>query len=368
MTRKLFYTLLLAGVFLLPISACQEGALTDSNPESPSESSVKDQCRRGSIGRIAVANRNAGTVSVIDAKTDQVEGAYTLPGTDPEPMYIVWSQSTNRVFVGDRANNQVVVFDGKDFSVVDTVPAGEGVFHMWADVKARHQLWVNNDIDRTTTVIDPISLEVLATVPTPQDLVDLGGKPHDVLVSPEGDLAYVSVLGIEGENDYVVQFSTSTFQETGRAAVGQDPHLSATFVNNLLYVPCQNSDAVFLLDRTTMEHVDTIKAPGAHGAGMPFNGDTFYTTNLPNSGTDGLIAIDTATNSILAAIDTPLPVPHNIALAPNVKAAPYPQKLYITHSGATATAVSVYDVSGSAPSWIKTIETGLNPFGIAFIR
>ena len=58
-------------------------------------------------------------------------------------------------------------------------PAGRGVFHMWADYRGR-QLWVNNDIDKTTTVIDPSTLEVLATVPTPADLVAMGGKPHDV--------------------------------------------------------------------------------------------------------------------------------------------------------------------------------------------
>ncbi|MBX2822375.1 MAG: YncE family protein [Rhodothermaceae bacterium] len=354
-------------VALLALGACQESLPVENSDVTPDVVSAKKSSNQ-SLGRIAVANRNSGTISIIDADTDEVEGTYTLPGDSPQPMYIVWSQATNRVFVGDRANNSVVVFDGDDFSVVGSVPAGNGVFHMWADVKAVNQLWVNNDIDNTTTVINPLSLSVIATVPTPADLVALGGKPHDVLVSPDGNYAYVSIIGVEGDNDYVVQFSTTTFQETARAAVGQDPHLSATFANNALYVPCQNSNAIFVLNRSDLSFIETIDAPGAHGAGMPFNGETFYTTNLPAGGTGGLIAVNTSTNTVSGADDTPFAVPHNIALAPNLNAAPDAQKLYITHSGATANQVSVYDVSGSSPSFVTSIETGLNPFGIAFIR
>jgi len=356
----------IVAITLLALGACQDSIPVENNNQNPEAISAKS--RNQPLGRIAVANRNSGTVSVIDADTDEVEGTYTLPGDSPQPMYIVWSQTTNRVFVGDRTNNSVVVFNGDDFSVVGSVPAGNGVFHMWADVKAVKQLWVNNDIDNTTTVINPLTLSVIETVPTPADLVARGGKPHDVLVSPEGDFAYVSIIGVEGPNDYIVQYSTSTFQETARAAVGQDPHLSATFVNNALYVPCQNSDAIFVLNRNDLSFIEEIHAPGAHGAGMPFDGETFYTTNLPGGGPAGLIAVNTSTNTVSDAGDTPFAVPHNIALAPNINAAPNAQKLYITHSGATANQVSVYDVTGSSPSLVTTVETGLNPFGIAFIR
>lgn len=370
MLKKTRIVALLVVTNLLVLSACQEGTLVESAKDEIAASASSSQLRqtRNILGQIIVANRNAGTISVIDASTDEITGTYRLPGENPQPMYVVWSQTTNRVFVGDRTNNTVVVFDGSDFSVIASVPVGAGVFHMWADVQAKHQLWVNNDIDKTTSVIDPVSLQTLATVATPKDLVDMGGKPHDVLVSPEGDFAYISVLGVSGENDYIVQFSTKTFQETARAAVGKDPHLSATFANNYLYVPCQNSNVIVVLNRKTLAHVETIEAPGAHGAGMPFNGETFYTTNLPNGGTGGLIGVDTATNLVSSQTDAPLAVPHNIALAPNFRPAADAQKLYITHSGATANTVSVYDVSDTSPEFVATIETGLNPFGIAFMR
>jgi len=79
---------------------------------------------------------------------------------------------------------------------------------MWADRRGK-QLWVNNDIDNTSTVIHLNNLSVLATVPTPADLVALGGKPHDVIIDTNGKYAYVSVVGVPGDVDYVVKYSTT---------------------------------------------------------------------------------------------------------------------------------------------------------------
>ena len=320
---------------------------------------------RGGNDAVVIANRASGTISVIGVRSGDVIGTFDLPAdpNPPEPMYVVYSPFRHRVFVGDRANNRVVVFRARDFSIETGVPAGAGVFHMWSGIR-NHQLWVNNDIDNTSTVIDPRSLNVLATVPTPADLVALGGKPHDVIVDPTKPYAYVTVLGINGPNDYVVKFSTRTFEEVGRAAVGKDPHLSLTARNNLLYVPAQGSDAVFVLDRDTMDVVEEIPMPGAHGAGMTLNGKTFYTTNLPGGGTDGLFAIDTHTNAVVGdAVDTPYPVPHNIVLDRTGR------KLFLTHSGGQADKVTIYDIGegDATPVLADEVTVGLNPFGLDYV-
>lgn len=318
-------------------------------------------------GKIVIANRGSGNISVINALNGELVMNIDLPisGDDnfPEPMYVVYSRPDNRVFVGDRANDRVVVFDARNFSVIGTVGTGQGVFHMWID-QIGNQLWVNNDIDKTTTVIDPRSLERIATVPTPADLVAQGGKPHDVIVDHYSKLAYISVLGLPGANDYVVQFRTDTFEETARAEVGKDPHLSLTRRNAYLYVPTQNSNAVFVLDRFTLAQVDVLNIPGAHGAGMTFNGKYFYTTNLPGGGTDALFTIDTHTNSVIgSAVASPYPVPHNIALTQS------PGKLYLTHSGSTSDKVTFYDVSYTEPipAYVGDVTVGLNPFGLAYV-
>lgn len=313
-------------------------------------------------GQVVVANRGSGSISVIDTATDEVM-TYGLPGPNPaEPMYVTYSAFEDRVFVGDRANSQVVVFDAQDFSVEGTVATGEGVFHMWTDSRGR-QLWVNNDIDNSSTVIDPRSLEVLATVPMPADLVAAGGKPHDVILDRAGRFAYVTMLGFLGDHDYVVQFSTRTFEEVNRAEVGKDPHLSLANRGRFLYVPAQNSDKVSVFNRFTLDLVTEISVPGAHGAGMRTDGRVFYTTNLPGGGTDGLVAIDTRNMEVIGATDTPYPVPHNIALTSGGG------KLYLTHSGGGSDKVTIYSASleEPVPALMGEVTVGLNPFGIAFV-
>jgi hypothetical protein len=75
-----------------------------------------------------------------------------------------------------------------------------------------------------------------------------------------------------------------------------------------------------------------------------------------------LFAINTATLA-LAGPGTPdntsFASPHNIALSPDN------QRLYITHLIATASKVSIFDVSNSAePTLLGHVDVQLNPWGI----
>jgi DNA-binding beta-propeller fold protein YncE len=135
--------------------------------------------------------------------------------------------------------------------------------------------------------------------------------------------------------------------------------------NNLLYVPAQGSNVITVLNRTSMAVAAQIPVPGTHGAGMTRSGKTLYTTNLPGGGPDGLYAIDTRTNAVVGqgGVDTPYPVPHNIALTPSGR------KLFVTHSGAAADTVSIYAASAGNPRPILVgeVTVGLNPFGLSFV-
>jgi len=316
-----------------------------------------------SNGEVVVANRGSGSISIIAVDTNQLIDTVPLPADDnpPEPMYVVYVKKGNHVFVGDRANDRVVVFDADDYSVVTTIDTGSGVFHMWADDRGRF-LWVNNDGDKTATVIDPETLSVITTVDMPADLVADGYIPHDVILDPKGRFAYVTMLGGSGPSDFLVQFSTDTFQEVNRAEAGQDPHVSLTQNNKLIFVPSQGTGSVFVFNRYTLELVDEITVPGAHGAWMSPNGQVFYTSNLPGGGTDGLFAIDTKTDAVLGSADTPYAVPHNIVVTKN-------KTLFLTHSGGIADKVTIYSVSvdNPIPVLIDEVTVGLNPFGLAYV-
>ena len=316
-----------------------------------------------SAGEVVVANRSSGTLSVIDAATNRVAMTIALPigPNAPEPMYVTYSKAADAVIVGDRANSRLVIFDADDYSLLGTINTGIGVFHQWAD-KQGDQLWVNSDIDNSATVVDPKTMTVLGIVDMPADLVVQGYKPHDVVVDPDGKSAFVTLLGGAGPSDWVVKFDTDTFSETARAPVGQDPHLSVTHHNQLLYVAAQNSNVVAVLDRDTLAVMAELSVPGAHGAAMARNGKTFYTTNLPGGGSDGLFAIDTKTTTILGSTDTPYPVPHNIVVTKN-------DKLFVTHSGGASDKVTVYAVSTASPvpTLIGEVIVELNPFGLAYV-
>ena len=344
-------------VALLALAAVQIG--TAASTSRPNDG----WANRGG-GSIVVADRNSGTISVINARTDEVTQTIALPAGDaaPEPMYVYYTPIMHRVFVGDRANDRVITYNAETFEVDGIVPAGEGVFHMWGNADNR-QLWVNNDVDNTTTVIDMETLNVLATIPTPQDLVNMGGKPHDVILSPGGELAYITVLGIDGPNDYVVQYYTGNFWELDRAAVGKDPHLSVAPQDPWLYVPCQNTDDVYVLNRFNLDEVEILDVPGAHGSGMPFHGRYFYTTNLPAGGADALYVIDTDTLEVIGdPVATPYSVPHNIAFTKSA------HKMYVTHSGPN-NKVTVYKTSIGYPMpvYLGEVTVGDNPFGLAYI-
>jgi DNA-binding beta-propeller fold protein YncE len=372
---------LIAFCLLLAAFAVLNGKGSASSAQAPQDPPTLDREEnetqdsygfRSPAGRIVIANRASGTISVIDVAADRIIGTYALPAGErmPEPMYVVYTRQ--RVFVGDRANNRVAVFNPRTFAIETTVPAGAGVFHMWADPFGR-QLWINNDVDKTCTVLDPLTLRTLATVPMPADLAAAGGRPHDVILDPaNGQFAYVTLIGFAGAADYVVKFSTQSFTEVARAAVGKDPHVSATARNNQLYVPCQNSNVLLALNRDTLVQEASLTIPGAHGAGMAVDGGAFYTTNFSGGGQDGLWTINTDSNTVVGeAVDTPFAVPHNIALTPG--RGPFfgrgrgQRKLYLTHSGATASQVTVYKLRGDQPVLHKRLTVGFNPFGLSFV-
>ncbi|MBD3334487.1 MAG: beta-propeller fold lactonase family protein [Candidatus Eisenbacteria bacterium] len=367
MPRHFNWMVSLLLIAALVLAGCSEEATAPEPREGPDATAEGQRYAFGFGGSAVVANRGSGSISVVDARTNTVSGTYMLPAATgeptPEPMYVVYTHQGDRVFVGDRANDRVAVFNARTYDVEGTIPAGDGVFHMWADRRGR-QLWVNNDIDNTVTVIDPQSLEVIATVPIPADLVAMGGKPHDVILGPRGMNAYVTVLGVSGPSDYVVQFRTHDFEEVARAEVGKDPHVSLAWNRRWLFVPCQNSDQVVVLNRFGLHREAVLSIPGAHGAGMARNGRFFYTTNLTGGGADALFTINTRTLEVVGgAVDAPYAVPHNIALTSNSR------KLFVTHSGATSDKVTIYKRRGFSPvpEYSDEVTVGLNPFGITFV-
>lgn len=312
--------------------------------------------------RVVVANRGGKSISVINARNNSLIETIDMPD-DGEPMYVTFDRRGDKVFVGDRANDRVVAFDAEDFTVVGTAPAGEGVFHMW-DSPDDRTLWVVNDVDKTLSVIDQRDLSLIETVEIPFDLVENGGKPHDVIVDPNGRAVYTTVVGFP-DKSYVLKFSTDTYEELDRQEVGGDAHLSLTKENRLLYVPCQNADSVFVLRRNNLNILKTIPIPGAHGVGMASNGEYLYVTNLPGGGDMAIYTINVRRNRLVGTPTTVRTdgVPHNLAVNKSGK------KLFLTHSGGSAQRFEFLNTRGQNvdnPQPDASLELETNPFGLVY--
>ena len=306
-----------------------------------------------SINRVVIANRASSSISVIDSDQNTVLSTHAMPD-DGEPMYAVYNSSNRTVLVGDY-NGKVVAFDAVTFDATGQADAGAGVFHMWISPD-NQQLWVNNELDRNISVINPNTLQTIATVDLPTDLYDAGYKPHDVIVMPDNSAAFVTLIGSNGE-DYVLKYDAATFEETARATVGADPHVSLTSANDKLYVASQVSSEVKVLNRSDLSEVTTVNIPNAHGLGMNTDGTYLYVGNISEGGANATYTLDLSNNTLVGApVDAPFSVPHNYAVSNNN------DQLFLTHSGPNDQ-VSVYDLSPT-PSLVTTITVENNPFGL----
>jgi YVTN family beta-propeller protein len=322
-------------------------------------------------GNIVIANRGSGNISILNEETGELIRTVDLPSSEgeltPEPMYVYNLISTNEIIVDDRANNRVVFFDSETFAVTGTVDTGVGNFHMWASPDET-QVWIVNDQDDTLTVIDPQTKTEITRVALPEDVIGADALPHDVIIDPTGDYAYVTVIQANNpDSDLLVKIDARNFTILDTAEVGKDPHVSLAPENNLLYVPAAISNQIDVFDRrgTELVKVDTIEQPGAHGIEFSANGEYIYSTNLPGGGDNGLFAINSVTNEVvgdLDGVDTPFPVPHNVWLTGDG------ERLFLTHSGDESSQVSFYSLENPALPVLEssTNVEGLNPFGLAY--
>ncbi|MFK7770693.1 MAG: T9SS type A sorting domain-containing protein [Saprospiraceae bacterium] len=305
--------------------------------------------------RVVVANRASGTISVIDGDAGILLENYEMPD-DGQPMYVVHNSKNNTVLVGDY-NGKVVAFDGKDFSVKGIATAGAGVFHMWLSPNG-NQLWVNNELDKTVSVINPNNMETIITFDIPSDIANAGFKPHDVIVSPDNSSAFVTMINGNEPINYVVKYDASSFSEIQRAEVGGDPHVSLTSSNDLLYVASQASGSLQILNRADLSSVAEIAVPNAHGLGMNSEGTYLYISNISDGGVDATYTLDLATNTLVGSpVDAPYAAPHNYSVGSD------DSKLYLTHSGGSSDKLSIYDLS-PIPTLVGELTLELNPFGL----
>lgn len=299
---------------------------------------------------VVVANRGAGSISFINTQTNSVINTLSISGS--EPMYVVYVPKQDRIYIGDRANHKVHIVNPHSKQVEGAVSVGNGVFHMWADGLGK-QLWVNNDMDNTISVIDLQTRTVVTTI-------NVGMKPHDVFLTSDGSKAYVSVFNNDTSMpDKIFMYNTSNFMKTGEVSVGKDPHLFHLPSSNKLIVPCQSGE-VYQLNGNDLSVLNSQSFTGAHGIFASPDQQNVYVTNITGG---QLYSIETSNNMLQGSvINTLSGTPHNIVI--NKEGT----KAFITHSGASASTVSTYSIINGNITTGTTITVGTNPFGLAYYK
>jgi len=294
------------------------------------------------------ANRSSGSISFINAKDNSIIETLNIPNS--EPMYVNYVAAKDKIYVGDRAQSVVHVIDASTRDIINEISVGNGVFHMWP-TNSGNQLWVNGDIDNTTSVIDLNTEMVVQTI-------DLGGKPHDVFFNSDDSRAFVTILvGDINVPDEIHSYNTSTYMQMGTAIVGDDPHVFYLNSQNKLYSPNQTGGLVILDD--DLNEITNVAIDGSHGI-FSTNGIDVYVADLPGA---ELYKVNGMTNQVAGMpVTTDFTIPHNLAVNEAN------DKLFVTHSSPANDKVTVYDLSGGNITLSETVTVESNPFGIAYYK
>jgi YVTN family beta-propeller protein len=175
------------------------------------------------------------------------------------------------------------------------------------------------NVDRGMIAVDKMGGKVLFLDPvTYQTEIVIDGFPrtvHELLVVPETGLAYVPIFGdgIHGRNPNPQHF-LCIFDLHKRAHVGTidlrpyiAPHTLKLGPDGLIYITCENSAVVAVIDRKTNKVVEAIDSGSTNGHRLIIapDGQRLYTENEE----DGTVSvIDLPKRKLLGKIKTPRPL------------------------------------------------------------
>ncbi|HVW08647.1 MAG TPA: beta-propeller fold lactonase family protein [Bryobacteraceae bacterium] len=201
-------------------------------------------------------------------------------------------------------------------------------------------------------VLDTATKAIVAAIPLP-------GNPSGVAITPDGNVAYVSLAHTAtGERardsaNTVAVVSTVTGSVIAKIRVGEEPHgLAITPDGQFVYVGDSSGNFVRVISTATNSLVTAIavgKRP--ENVAVTPDGSLVYTAN-ELSGTVSMIRV--ATNAVVNTISVGSGC-DGLAIAPD--------GAFVYTSDAVSGTVSVIDTAANAVA--ATIPTGLNPHGIA---
>jgi YVTN family beta-propeller protein len=178
-----------------------------------------------------------------------------------------------------------------------------------ADTKSSRGMIAVDKMGKKVLFLNPVTYE------TEVVLEDFPRTVHELLVVPDANLAYVPIFGdgIHGRNPNPGHLLCIIDLEK-RAHVGDidlrpyiAPHTLRLAPDGLIYITCENSAVVAVIDRSTHKVVDAIDSGSTNGHRLVIapDGQRLYTENEE----DGTVSvIDLPKRKLLGKIGTPRPL------------------------------------------------------------
>ncbi len=263
---------------------------------------------------IASANRHAGTLSIVDAATLQ-EIERIRVGASPHDLG--WAPDDAQLYVTHEAEDTLAVIDTATWTEVERLEVGLPQHDLSLSPDGR-EIWATFVGYRGIVIIDRAALKVI------ERLTDFAHGSHDVTFVPERGEAWVTSSGFIGDasqiDPFVLIFSTQTRQLLDSRPLGIYPFHSAKRFRDGPFVP-EGPARVWYSDR----------------------------------GLGGVMAVDTATRTVVAKIETGR-APFHLSFGPN-------GLLYVAnHDDAT---FSVIDPE--AQTVLHTLDVAPDPHGIVVV-
>lgn len=255
----------------------------------------------------------------------------------------VTPQLQSFIYIANAGDNTVSVLDysGKLFK---TIPVGRSPYGVSISPNGT-RIYVSNILDKSVSVINSVTNEVVATIP-------VGDHPYGISVSPDGRLVYVanevsnSVSVINGVTNEVIK----------EINVGQYPTFTAVSPDGgKLYVANQNSKTISIINTVNHSLITEISTLGYEPSQMALSpdGGMLYTVGLGSS-TNAVFVINTSTyeNFKIIPLDQN---PHGIAITPDGG------YLYVTNTGAN----NVFVINTATLAATTSIPVGAAPNGVS---
>lgn len=303
----------------------------------------------------AVANRASGTVVIYNADTQVVAETITLEGDNASPTYVAYSKKRDLLYVADFANEEVSLYNAATFAKTGTFSTQMGSFHMWLN-DTTDQLWVNNISAKTTSVLNLNDGSSLATLALPMGItLTEDAAQHDVIISPDGRFAYVSIFSQTGTN-YVLQYNAASFELMNSVTVGGDPHLIVT--DRFLYILSQDDSTISEYNFSDLSPTENIGSlMNVHGVTNGTENELFL-TNISDRKVAQYNPM-TQTSSFITDAGSTEGVAHNVAYNPDASV------LALTLSGSNT--VDFFTITPTGITFLSTVTSGDNPFGIVYM-